>query len=200
MVTRRAQRNSYQENVRTSSRRGRARSGPGMLPEQVACASREEAGVYAGSEASARHVRTEASAAPSNSLASLKRFYSEAGLTGKSALLRVGPGFARTTEAGGKLISSTGSMQGAGAKQFYGTGRRRESVARVYIKQGRGSLPSTAAQWKNTSERRMEHRRRRAPEVYADARSVEVKAQVRAEESADNRERYAWASPRPSRY
>ena len=27
-------------------------------------------------------------------------------------------------------------MQGAAAKQFYGTGRRRESVARVYIKAG----------------------------------------------------------------
>ena len=27
-------------------------------------------------------------------------------------------------------------VQGAGAKQFYGTGRRRESVARVYIKPG----------------------------------------------------------------
>jgi small subunit ribosomal protein S9 len=27
-------------------------------------------------------------------------------------------------------------MQGAGAKQFYGTGRRREAVARVYIKAG----------------------------------------------------------------
>jgi small subunit ribosomal protein S9 len=33
-------------------------------------------------------------------------------------------------------LSSSNSFQGAGAKQFYGTGRRRESVARVYIKAG----------------------------------------------------------------
>ncbi len=33
------------------------------------------------------------------------------------------------------MSSSANSMQGAG-KQFYGTGRRREAVARVYIKQG----------------------------------------------------------------
>ena len=38
------------------------------------------------------------------------------------------------------MSSSTGSMQGAGAKQFYGTGRRRESVARVYIKPGTASF------------------------------------------------------------
>jgi small subunit ribosomal protein S9 len=34
------------------------------------------------------------------------------------------------------LSSSTSSIEGAAAKQFYGTGRRRESVARVYIKMG----------------------------------------------------------------
>jgi small subunit ribosomal protein S9 len=33
-------------------------------------------------------------------------------------------------------LSSSNSFQPAGAKQFYGTGRRRESVARVYIKAG----------------------------------------------------------------
>ncbi|HTV58652.1 MAG TPA: 30S ribosomal protein S9 [Verrucomicrobiae bacterium] len=31
-------------------------------------------------------------------------------------------------------------MEGAGGKQFYGTGRRREAVARVYIKQGAASF------------------------------------------------------------
>jgi small subunit ribosomal protein S9 len=35
------------------------------------------------------------------------------------------------------LSSSTSSFEGAAAKQFYGTGRRREAVARVYIKTGR---------------------------------------------------------------
>jgi small subunit ribosomal protein S9 len=34
------------------------------------------------------------------------------------------------------LSSSASSLEGAKAKQFYGTGRRRESVARVYIKMG----------------------------------------------------------------
>jgi len=34
------------------------------------------------------------------------------------------------------LSSSASSIEGAAAKQFYGTGRRRESVARVYIKMG----------------------------------------------------------------
>jgi small subunit ribosomal protein S9 len=34
-------------------------------------------------------------------------------------------------------LSSTGSpVEGAAGKQFYGTGRRREAVARVYIKMG----------------------------------------------------------------
>jgi small subunit ribosomal protein S9 len=34
------------------------------------------------------------------------------------------------------LSSSASSLEGAKAKHFYGTGRRRESVARVYIKIG----------------------------------------------------------------
>ena len=34
------------------------------------------------------------------------------------------------------MSSSANSFQGSGSKQFYGTGRRRESVARVYIKAG----------------------------------------------------------------
>jgi len=34
------------------------------------------------------------------------------------------------------LSSSSSSMHGAGAKQFYGTGRRREAIARVYLKPG----------------------------------------------------------------
>jgi small subunit ribosomal protein S9 len=34
------------------------------------------------------------------------------------------------------LSSSGNSLEAAAAKQFYGTGRRRESVARVYIKAG----------------------------------------------------------------
>jgi small subunit ribosomal protein S9 len=34
------------------------------------------------------------------------------------------------------LSSSASSVQGAGAKKFYGTGRRRESVARVYVRMG----------------------------------------------------------------
>ena len=38
------------------------------------------------------------------------------------------------------MSSPTGSMQGARAKQFYGTGRRRESVARVYIKAGNAAF------------------------------------------------------------
>ena len=37
-------------------------------------------------------------------------------------------------------MSSSNSFQPAGAKQFYGTGRRRESVARVYIKAGPASF------------------------------------------------------------
>jgi len=37
-------------------------------------------------------------------------------------------------------LSSSNSFQPAGAKQFYGTGRRRESVARVYIKAGPASF------------------------------------------------------------
>jgi small subunit ribosomal protein S9 len=34
------------------------------------------------------------------------------------------------------LSSSANSMEGAAGKKFYGTGRRRESVARVYIRMG----------------------------------------------------------------
>jgi small subunit ribosomal protein S9 len=34
------------------------------------------------------------------------------------------------------LSSSASSIQGAAAKKFYGTGRRREAIARVYIKAG----------------------------------------------------------------
>ena len=34
------------------------------------------------------------------------------------------------------MSSSSSSLAGAAKKQFYGTGRRRESVARVYIKPG----------------------------------------------------------------
>ena len=34
------------------------------------------------------------------------------------------------------MSSSASSVQGAGAKKFYGTGRRRESVARVYVRMG----------------------------------------------------------------
>ena len=34
------------------------------------------------------------------------------------------------------MSSSASSLAGAGEKQFYGTGRRREAVARVYIKAG----------------------------------------------------------------
>jgi small subunit ribosomal protein S9 len=34
------------------------------------------------------------------------------------------------------LSSSTSSMQSAAAKKFYGTGRRREAIARVYLKPG----------------------------------------------------------------
>ena len=34
------------------------------------------------------------------------------------------------------MSSSASSIEGVAAKQFYGTGRRRESVARVYIKMG----------------------------------------------------------------
>ncbi len=37
---------------------------------------------------------------------------------------------------GGTLSSAASSFADAAAKQFYGTGRRRESVARVYIKPG----------------------------------------------------------------
>jgi small subunit ribosomal protein S9 len=37
---------------------------------------------------------------------------------------------------GGTLSSAASSFADAAGKQFYGTGRRRESVARVYIKQG----------------------------------------------------------------
>ena len=33
-------------------------------------------------------------------------------------------------------MSSSSSMQSAGAKKLYGTGRRREAIARVYIKPG----------------------------------------------------------------
>ena len=38
------------------------------------------------------------------------------------------------------MSSSTNSLAGAAAKHFYGTGRRRESVARVYIKPGRAGF------------------------------------------------------------
>jgi small subunit ribosomal protein S9 len=34
------------------------------------------------------------------------------------------------------LSSASSGVEGAGGKQFYGTGRRRESVARVYVKLG----------------------------------------------------------------
>ena len=34
------------------------------------------------------------------------------------------------------MSSSASSFEGSGGKQFYGTGRRREAVARVYIKAG----------------------------------------------------------------
>jgi small subunit ribosomal protein S9 len=34
------------------------------------------------------------------------------------------------------LSSSASSIQGSASKKFYGTGRRREAIARVYIKQG----------------------------------------------------------------
>jgi small subunit ribosomal protein S9 len=34
------------------------------------------------------------------------------------------------------LSSSASSIQGAAAKKFYGTGRRREAIARVYVKAG----------------------------------------------------------------
>ena len=34
------------------------------------------------------------------------------------------------------MSSTPSSMEGAAGKQFYGTGRRREAVARVYIKMG----------------------------------------------------------------
>ena len=34
------------------------------------------------------------------------------------------------------MSSSSSSMQGAAAKKFYGTGRRREAIARVYVKAG----------------------------------------------------------------
>jgi small subunit ribosomal protein S9 len=37
---------------------------------------------------------------------------------------------------GGKLSSAANSFADAAGKQFYGTGRRREAIARVYIKQG----------------------------------------------------------------
>jgi small subunit ribosomal protein S9 len=37
---------------------------------------------------------------------------------------------------GGTLSSAASSVPNAAGKQFYGTGRRRESVARVYIKPG----------------------------------------------------------------
>jgi small subunit ribosomal protein S9 len=37
---------------------------------------------------------------------------------------------------GGDLSSAPSSIEGAAGKQFYGTGRRREAVARVYIKMG----------------------------------------------------------------
>jgi small subunit ribosomal protein S9 len=43
-------------------------------------------------------------------------------------------------KVGGTLSSSSNSFQPAGAKHFYGTGRRRESVARVYIKPGPASF------------------------------------------------------------
>jgi len=38
------------------------------------------------------------------------------------------------------LSSASNPIEGASGKQFYGTGRRREAVARVYIKQGSGSF------------------------------------------------------------
>lgn len=38
------------------------------------------------------------------------------------------------------LSSSTSSMESTAGKQFYGTGRRREAVARVYIKAGPASF------------------------------------------------------------
>jgi small subunit ribosomal protein S9 len=41
----------------------------------------------------------------------------------------------RSGKLGGTLSSGASSLEGT-AKQFYGTGRRRESIARVYIKQG----------------------------------------------------------------
>ena len=34
------------------------------------------------------------------------------------------------------MSSSASSIQGAAAKKFYGTGRRREAIARVYVKAG----------------------------------------------------------------
>jgi small subunit ribosomal protein S9 len=37
---------------------------------------------------------------------------------------------------GGTLSSAASSFADAAGKQFYGTGRRREAIARVYIKQG----------------------------------------------------------------
>jgi small subunit ribosomal protein S9 len=43
---------------------------------------------------------------------------------------------AKAVKIGGKLSSSPNSAAEAAAKQFYGTGRRREAVARVYIKVG----------------------------------------------------------------
>jgi small subunit ribosomal protein S9 len=41
----------------------------------------------------------------------------------------------RSGKLGGTLSSGASALEGT-AKQFYGTGRRRESIARVYIKQG----------------------------------------------------------------
>jgi small subunit ribosomal protein S9 len=42
----------------------------------------------------------------------------------------------RSESTGGNLSSSASSLEAAAGKVFYGTGRRREAVARVYIKMG----------------------------------------------------------------
>ena len=65
-------------------------------------------------------------------------------------------------------------------KQFYGTGRRRESVARVYIKAGRGQVHrERTAGGRIFPQRGVEQGGCRAAEVHADARSARSEGHVK---------------------
>ena len=97
-------------------------------------------------------------------------------------------------------MSSTNTFQGS-VKQHYGTGRRRESIARVYIKPGAAKFTVNGRPVDEYFRNVAWHKAATEPLSFTQMQDqLEVRAVVKGGGSADRPERCAWGFRARCRY